>query len=250
MMRSSTRYTVVLLLLTTGLSAQQLRMDAEEKSFGQIRPLERSTLTFTVYNDGPVTAELGDPRPSCGCTATMLSNHTLEPGDSAAVEVRFYAAPGMMGQIAKSVSMDQRTQAGTKTFAVLRIKGMVVGDVLYSPGMLRFSSVIGDTVRLQLTLTSNTDKPVRLHGITAAMQAYVDTTAGNRYHVEQVQSRPFTDFHLHLASEQLLPEDSTHLFLQLRPREKGQINGTIRIPIPDGELRVPIGGVVLRTRAP
>ncbi|PLX30987.1 MAG: hypothetical protein C0600_06865 [Ignavibacteria bacterium] len=249
-MRLFIRHIVIFLLFSTGLSAQQLRMDALEKSFGTMRPLERRTLTFTVYNDGPVTAHLGQPRPSCGCTATMLSNSTLAPGDSAVVEVRFHAAPGMMGQIAKSVSMDLHEESGTTTFAVLRIRGSVVGDVIYSPGMLRFTAVVGDTVRLQLTLSSNTDKPVRLQSLSASLLAYVDTTAGNRYHIDQVQSRPFTAFDLHLEAEQLMPDDSTRLYMQLRPTEKGQINGTIRVPIPDGELRIPVSGVVLRTRAP
>ena len=43
---------------------------------------------------------------------------------------------------------------------------------------------------------------------------------------------------------------STLLTLVMIPEQKGQINGSIRIPIPNSELRVPVSGVVLRTRAP
>jgi hypothetical protein len=237
-------------LLAAPLFAQQVRLDATEKSFGDMRPLENRSLSFTVYNDGPGVAHLAQPRPSCGCTATILSNAELAPGDSAQIEVRFNAAPGMIGSIDKTIALSLHEDGGQRQIATLRIHARVVGDVIYHPGLLHFASAIGDTVVLQLTLLSNSVKPVKIENISVSILAYVDTTEGNKYHVEQVQAWPFTNFDMRLETSELLPDDSTRLYLTLRPTEKGQINGAIRIPIPDGELRVPVNGVVLRTRAP
>jgi hypothetical protein len=241
---------IVLFILLGSAALAQLRFDAMEKDFGDLRPLERRSLEFRVYNDGTASVHIAKPRPSCGCTATLLEQSELAPGDSTVIEVRFHASPGMTGTMTKTIGIAVHEDGTERSVATLRIHARVVGDVVYEPGMLRFESVIGDTVRLVLTLRSNTGKTVRLENISAAMLAYVDTSAGNVYRVENIQTRPFTGFRLSLADELLHAGDSTELTLVMIPEQKGQINGSIRIPIPNSELRVPVSGVVLRTRAP
>lgn len=243
-------FVILLSLLTVPLAAQQVRFDALEKDLGDIRPLGTASVEYVVYNDGPGSLLLADPKPSCGCTATILDRHELAPGDSAVIGVRFHAAPGMMGPMSKTISIRAREDGGDRHLGTLRVRVRIVGSVIYEPGMLRFESVIGDTVRLELTLKSNSDRSVRIENLSAALLAYVDTTEGNTYNVEAVQTRPFTNFDLRIASKEILPGDSTTVILTARPMAKGQINGSLRISIPDGELRVPIIGVVLRTRAP
>ena len=248
-MRHATTY-FVFFLLFTATAAAQLRFDAVEKDFGDLRPLEQRSIEFTAYNDGSETIHIAEPRPSCGCTATILAQSILEPGDSTVIGVRFHAGPGMIGPMSKTIAVGVLENGSERSVATLRIKVRIIGDVVYEPGMLRFTSVIGDTIRLVLTLKSNTTKTVLLENVSAAMLAYVDTSAGNAYVVENVQTRPFTDFKIQLDDAEIHAGDSTELILVLIPTEKGQINGSIRIPIPNSELRVPVSGVVLRTRAP
>jgi hypothetical protein len=248
-MRYSIPISLLLVILSIPMSAQ-LRFDAMEKDYGLMRPLEYKSLDFRVYNDSPVAVHLAAPRPSCGCTATILERAELAPGDSTVIGVRFHAAPGMMGPMSKTIAIGLLEGGAERTVATLRIHARVIGDVIYEPGMLRFTGVIGDTVRLPLSLRSNTSKTVRLDNISTALLAYVDTSEGNTYHVENIQTRPFTSFDVSVANKEIAAGDSTELILVIVPEEKGQINGTIRIPIPDGELRVPVSGVVLRTRAP
>ena len=248
-MRTTITITLLLVLCSLPLSAQ-LRFDAMEKDYGVMRPMEYKSLDFRVYNDGPVAVHLATPRPSCGCTATILERAELAPGDSTVIGVRFHAGPGMMGPMSKTIAVGLIEDGGERNVATLRIHARVIGDVIYEPGILRFSGVIGDTVRLKLALLSNTAKTIRLDNISAALLAYVDSSEGNTYHVENIQTRPFTSFTVTLANREIAAGDSTELVLEMVPEEKGQINGTIRIPIPNGELRVPVTGVVLRTRAP
>jgi hypothetical protein len=247
-MRRLPTIAVILISFISVSQAQPLRVDALDKTFGEMRPLEQRSLTFELTNIASDTIFLGAPKPSCGCTASVLDNSVLAPGASTQVSVRFHAAPGMNGSINKSVTLGGRVGGMEVQLAVLHVHAEIVADVKFEPGMLRFSSVIGDTVILEATLLSNTDKAVKLENITAVITAYVDTSEGNIYHVESVQSRPFTDFTLVLNSEMLEAGDSLRLMLTLYPREKGQINGTIRIPLSDTELRIPVVGAVLRQR--
>ncbi len=241
---------ILIVLVASPLAAQQVRFDALEKDLGDIKPLGSASAEYVVYNDGPGTLLLADPKPSCGCTATILDRHELAPGDSAVIGVRFHAAPGMMGPMSKTIAVRARENGGERHIGTLRVRVRIVGSVIYEPGMLRFECVIGDTATLELTLKSRSDHPARIENLSASLLAYVDTTEGNTYHAETVQTRPFTDFDLRILEQEIPPGDSTTVILTVRPLAKGQINGSLRIPIPDGELRVPVVGVVLRTRAP
>jgi hypothetical protein len=240
------------LLLATPVPAQFLRADAEEKSFGEMRPQDRRTLAFTLYNIATDTIHLGEPKPSCGCTATMLDRSVLGPGDSARISVEFHAAPGMTGSLGKSVSIygnvKGHSAVSPQRLMVLRVRAEIATDVKHEPGTLRFSAVAGDTVTLEILLRSNSSRPVRLGGVTPAITAYVDTTEGNTYRVDRVQAREFTDLAFELKSDMLEPGDSTRLIVTLYPREKGQINGSVNVALPDAVLRIPLIGAVLRQR--
>lgn len=241
---------ILLPLLALPLAGQQVRFDALEKDLGDIKPLSSASAEYIVYNDGPGTLLLADPKPSCGCTATILDRHELAAGDSAVIGVRFQAAPGMMGPMSKTISINAREDGGERYLGTLRVNVRIVGSVIYEPGMLRFETAIGDTMQLELTLISNTDRDVHIENVSASLLAYVDTTEGNTYHVDAVQTRPFTNYDLRVTEQGIPPGDSTTVILTVRPLAKGQINGSLRIPIPDGELRVPVVGVILRTRGP
>lgn len=229
-------------------TAQVLRADAEEKSLGEMRPLDRRELTFVLHNIAGDTVRLDAPRPSCGCTASMLDRSVLGPGDSAAVSVAFTATPGMLGNVNKSVSIYGHVGGSQSRLMVLRIRGEIVADLRPEPGALRFSAVIGDTVRLEAVLRSNSDLPVRIENVTAAITAYVDTSEGNTYHVDRIQAHPFTDFRINLGRDVVEPGDSTRLMIILHPHAKGQINGNIEIPLRNTVLRIPVIGAVLRQR--
>ncbi|MBR9977478.1 MAG: DUF1573 domain-containing protein [Bacteroidetes bacterium] len=237
--------TVVLLLLAGSAVAQPLRVDALEKDFGEIGPFDQREMLFTLYNASDELIQLGMPRATCGCTATMLDNSTLHPGDSTQLSVIFRAAPGMVGKQRKSVVIYGRVGQEEQQLAVLRVHVEIATDVKYEPEMLRFSAVAGDTVTLHATLRSNTDTAVPLEHPSVIITAYVDSTEGNVYNIGHVAAQPFHDFSLELESRLLGAGETTRLTLTLYPRDKGQLNGTVRIPLTDTELRIPVVGTVI-----
>jgi hypothetical protein len=237
---------LILLLCTTTLDAQVLRFDAETVDFGTIKPNVPQHAVFRFVNTGADTLNLLDPRPSCGCTAALLSSHMIAPGDSGSISVDFHAVSGMYGSTTKTVSIYASTERGEEKLALLRISANVVGDVVFDPGMLRFRTVIGRAETLRVTLTSDTDKPLPLDNITASLLAFIDTSEGNAYHADRVYSEPFTRYELLVGAAELPPRESTDLVLVLQPEYKGQINGMVRVVLPHSEVRIPVTGVVLR----
>lgn len=236
----------VFLLMSSLTTGQTLRFDEDAKNFGQIRSGNRAKLTYTFYNTGADTIRLLDPKPSCGCTAVVLKNRLLAPGDSGTLGVEFHAARGMYGRVSKRVTMYGEFYGEKLKLGMVQVKGSVVGDLKYEPGMLRFETTTGTPVSVEATLISNTDKTMILDNISVDLLAYIDTTAGPRYHADKVISRPFTDYTLELEHEELAPGDSTRVKLELRPMEKGQINGAIRVGLGSTDMRIPVVGVVIR----
>lgn len=236
----------ILLLYASALGAQVLRFDAETVDFGTVKPGTTQHAVFRFVNDGQDTLRLLDPRPSCGCTAALLSSSVLAPGDSGSISVDFRASVGMFGSTTKTISVYSGATGKEERLALLRITADVVGDLRFEPSTLRFRTVAGQAETLRVTLSSDVDTPLRLDNVSASLLAFVDTSAGNAYHAESVRSEPFTGYELLVDVAELPPRESTDLLLVVRPEYKGQINGMLRIALPRSEIRIPVTGVVLR----
>jgi hypothetical protein len=241
--------TLLYLCLSVAALHAQLRVDAETKDFGRMRPLERRTLSFSFTNAGPDTLHLGDPRPSCGCTAVLLDRRVLAPGDSGHLEVSFHAGPGSYGTSSKTITLLRQRNGGEEQLAVLRVRAEVIGDIIYEPSALELRGEVGRTDTLRVRLISNTDSVLRLDNISVSLLAYVDTSADDVYHAERVVARPFTGATVVTDGEDLDPRRERQLLLILTPVEKGQLNGAVRIALPRSEVRIPVTGVVLRPPA-
>ncbi len=241
-------YVFILFLLPQALPAQQARFSTQNLELGDMRQNERAAGEFTVYNDGRDTLHLAPPRPTCGCTAAILSNAKLAPGDSARVSVEFRSGVAMIGPVSKSIQMGRLIAGKEYTIGSVRVSVNVVGAIRYEPGIIEFRSVIGDTVRARITVTSNSDSAITLLPPGSSLMAYVDTTAGNAYHVETVLVKEYHDLTLTLSNSTIQPGTAETLEFMAVPKEKGQINGTIQLVMPGTEVRIPVVGVVLRSR--
>jgi hypothetical protein len=243
------------LLLSMGISfgtacskAQNFHFETETHDFGTIKQNEKISYTFKFINGGQDTVMLQQPKPGCGCTAALLSNSVVAPGDSGSVFVEYNAYPGVSGRISKTVQIYRFINKENQLISTLRIEGEVVAEIAAEPKILQFETTIGTTVKNVIKLTSMSKTEISLGSISASFLAYIDTTAGNQYHAETVTAKPFTDFKMHVTDTLLLPEKSTELLLELTPDKKGQINGSIRIVLPKSELRIPVVGVIVRTK--
>lgn len=100
----------------------QIAFKSDFFDFGQIKPGEKVSHTFRFTNRGNAPLIVKSVIPSCGCTDYSLSKKTVNPGDSASLEVVFDSR-GWHGTQYKSVILS--TNAVVRQVSVT-IKATVV----------------------------------------------------------------------------------------------------------------------------
>jgi hypothetical protein len=60
-----------------------------EYDLGAISPSEKAEHDFEIQNVGNATLEISDASASCGCTAAVVEDTTIEPGESTTVRVTY-----------------------------------------------------------------------------------------------------------------------------------------------------------------
>lgn len=257
-MNSTQKYIILaiaglLLLSLPQASAQDtfpLKFSELQHHFGKMKQGERKSHTFYFKNIGMDTVLLAPPKASCGCTAALLSSNTIAPGDSGSLAVTFSAVPGVTGKSAKTVGIF-RIVDELKTvdhIADLGIGAEIFGEVYITPTFVRYETEIGKDHTVEVQLESNTDRRIEIKNVGVALMEYADTTAAGTYDLDKVVASPVTEYKLELGKEALEPGETTKILLTIPSREKGQINGSIRISLPNSEVTVGISGVIVRNR--
>lgn len=247
MMRRSTATTAIFFLLTLTLAAQPARFNTLSHNFGEMGQNEARSFVFMVTNTGGDVLRLTPPRASCGCTAVLLSQSELQPGDSARIDVEFRSGPAMLGPVNKSVQVGHLVSGKERELATLRIQADVIGIVRYEPGMIEFRSVLGKELHSTVRLVSRSDRAIRITEITPALMMYADSSDGNTYRMDDVVAMPFEDVRVTPSAEEIPPGGEVELEFVFTLRHKGQLNGAIRVALDRSEIRIPVVGVILRS---
>ncbi len=79
-----------------------LTVSEELGDLGKIKPDEKQTHVFTLKNEGGEKLTIGRVQAPCGCTATLLSDEEILPGNTAQLEVTFNPM-GYEGEVTQSV---------------------------------------------------------------------------------------------------------------------------------------------------
>jgi uncharacterized protein DUF1573 len=243
------RLTIFLLAIIPVLLVAQgqpeLAFVSKVHDFGIMKQNTRETHEFIFYNPGSETILLGAPKAGCGCTAVLLDNYELAPGDTGRISVTFSAVAGVTGKVEKHVYMFTADNL-TDYLAVLTVKVKIVGDVDIEPSYVRYNSVVGEVQEIPIKVTGTSKVPVNLDNISAALMEFADTTAGPEYHANSVIASPVTDFSIDVEKKVLQPGESTIVLLSIPSREKGQINGSLRISLAESVVTVGVAGVISR----
>ncbi len=242
-----------ILLVALALCAQaqeqpgpRLEWAAKEHDFGTVKQGTPVEYSFEFTNVSKDTVLLDNPKASCGCTAALMSADVLPPGTTGNIKVKFTPPVGFHGVVTKTVTVYSRPDA--RILEVLRIQARVVGDLEPSMDMIRFTAVAGERTTERVKLTSIADQTVRLDNMSAGLMDYQDTTAGDQYHSDKVIAKPFTDYAISTEKLDLKPGESTDLVFVFTGKEKGQINGSIRITTGRFETIISVAGIVTRKK--
>ena len=88
-----------------GVSAPDIAFSEELWDFGVIKQREKVTHVFEVKNLGGTELLISKVRPSCGCTAALLSSPEIAPGDSSQIKVSFNSS-GFRGKTSKYIYVE------------------------------------------------------------------------------------------------------------------------------------------------
>jgi len=139
--------------------------DSATFDFGTLYQMEGISHDFTFRNAGGGVLEIADVDPLCGCTAAIVSERWLEPGERGAIRVTFDA--GLMhGHVSKKLYVRSNDTANPRV--ALIVSGTVKAEVMVEPRGVYIGEVsIGETVERSITITATELRSFSIVEVTA-----------------------------------------------------------------------------------
>ena len=150
-------------------------------NFGEMDSSKDVEHTFVLKNDGDLSLEIKQVRPSCGCTVANISQNTIPPGGQAEVTTRL-SLRGRQGAQHKTISVESNDPK-QPTF-VLTLEGTAVEEIRVQPNQLFFGRITTDsavTGTVEITIQStNTVKITRTSSNTSNLTATTESSPDGR----------------------------------------------------------------------
>ena len=170
----------------TAPAAPRIEFDTKEIHFGKIVPGAAIDQVYRFRNAGTAELVIHRVKPSCGCTAALLTKTTLAPGESGEVQVRLDSGdkqPSFQDIRVLVFSNDALEKDDTlESTSVLHLRGEVANILEVMPPVFYFRQVQRGTPAKQSVTVVPTDVPeIHLLGIEPSSEAYhVTVTALER----------------------------------------------------------------------
>ena len=116
----------------------QITFDKLVYDFGVVEPEDRPQHRFTFKNTGQADLVISEVKPSCGCTAALLSAETIKPGGRGEIEVSLNPQ-GRRGKQKLTVSV--HSNAKDHSIVDLTLQGKIKATVAVSPERVFFGSI-------------------------------------------------------------------------------------------------------------
>ena len=145
-------------------SAQLTAIEGNEISFGKIYQTGKMVhKIITLKNGGADSITIKNVSTSCGCTAALVSDSVLAPGQKTKVKIQFNPT-GYIGEVTKYVyisNSDPKNQLMT-----VRITGYVAYALQPTPGYVLFNNAhIGKVDSSEVTLSNTTNEMMSITGV-------------------------------------------------------------------------------------
>lgn len=214
--------------LLTEAQAQLKVLEGNDISFGTFYQTgEKVRQMITVKNIGNEKITINHVGTSCGCTAAVLSDSSLNPGEQTAIKIEFNPT-GYLGNVTKYIyisNSDSKNQLIT-----VKMSGYVAYALQPTPDFVTF----------------HTMKP----GISDSTSITLNNTSDETIQITNVET-PDSEMTYRLDKDELKPGEFTDLHLYLEPMREKRISGFIQIFStsklqPVMQIRVVAGGALLR----
>jgi hypothetical protein len=208
MKKLSLLHVVCLCLLLTAVSSSQPKLTivgGANFEFGDVFTDMAVKKIITLKNEGNKTLTISNVSTTCGCTAALLSNPDIPPGDSGLLSISFDGKK-FSGVIKRSVSFETNDPEQKKIH--VNFSANVVKLLSIEPEYLMFNRVFLDSSSSQsLFIKNNSEETIKVLSL--------NTT---------------TDLVIPKAEKTILkPNDSTYITCTFRPKAVGAISGNINI---------------------
>lgn len=106
---------LVLVLAASAFAAKpKIVFPTDTKNFGKLKQGTEAAYEFIFRNDGDALLTIRNVETSCGCTAALVSDKTVEPGKSGKIKVIFNTL-GYAGEVTKYIFVDSDDPATPRT---------------------------------------------------------------------------------------------------------------------------------------
>lgn len=174
------------------LPAPKLMCDRPEFDFGTVDNSQSIQHTYVIRNDGDLTLEIANVRPSCGCTVASISERNVPPGGETKISAVLNLA-GRQGPQHKVMTVESNDPRQPQFMLTLRGVAGVALDV-QPPRLMQAQIPVGAQPTNTVTLSSSLGTPFQVTSVeatTESFQAQVETvTSGSVYRVHVWPRQP------------------------------------------------------------
>jgi hypothetical protein len=161
---------------------------------------------LTVKNVGTDTLKIADVKAQCGCTATMMAEKVLAPGQEGKLSITF-DTHSYTGKVTKQVWITSNDTSSPKT--TIQFTANVTQVLSFSPTYLGFNDIKADsTYTKTITITNPSQK-----------QSVKILTASSKSEMLKVE----------IMKNQLMPGEQTQLQAVFHPTKSGTFTGDIEL---------------------
>ncbi len=213
-------FVLVTHLAATALAAPSLEVEAASFDFGEISQGEKVRHVFIFSNVGDETLMIDRVRSSCGCTAALVSDKILEPGETGEVQANFDSTR-FSGSVSKTIYL--YTNDPVYPTKQLYVKGKIRELVSIKPTQVNFGTVAPKLPVQAKVVVRNQGKETMTLGTPRSTAPEL---------VVKMEDAPF----------EVGTEIAIDLKLTAKPGQQ-RFSGYILVPIeggPQKELRIPV----------
>lgn len=176
----------------TPAPAPKLVCDAPEYDFGVMDNSQNVEHTFIVRNEGTLTLEITQVRPSCGCTVANISERNVAPGSETKISTRL-SLVGRQGQQHKAITVESNDPERPQY--ILTLKGVAGSAIdVQPPRLTQIQVPVGTQPTGVVQVVGVAGTPFKILSVEAStdrISASVETVEeGRSYRVLASPSKP------------------------------------------------------------
>jgi Protein of unknown function (DUF1573). len=121
----------------TSVKKPEIFFESPDFDFGKAYKGDKVEHVYKLVNMGKATLEIKKVKPACGCTAAVLSNNTVLPGETGEVKATFNTG-SYGGKVKKTISV-LSNDPNTSNYK-LTISGEVIEEISFNPKNINFGN--------------------------------------------------------------------------------------------------------------